>query len=178
MTAAGLVLSAWLALAVWSMSPYAEWLDHARIEDIAAPLTVRLAVFTLGWTLMIIAMMLPGTLLLLARCLENKPFSARRIAPVILAYLAVWMVFGSFSYLGDSVLHEIVEQVPALAGAIAPGSRAAGGHLPVDPDEARLSVEMPSPKAQRSSLWHSQAAEACGCWDCGMACSASEAVGR
>ncbi len=119
-TAASLVLAAWLALAVWSISPYAEWLDHHRIEDIAAPLTVRLSVFTLGWTLMIIAMMLPGTLLL-ARCLENKPFSARHIAPVILAYLAVWMVYGSFSYLGDSVLHEIVDQVPALAGAIAPG---------------------------------------------------------
>ena len=40
---------------------------------------------------------------------------------MILAYLAIWMVFGSFSNLGDSVLHEIAEQVPALAGVIAPG---------------------------------------------------------
>jgi len=70
---------------------------------------------------MVIAMMLPGALIVLARCLENKPFSARRAAPVILAYLAVWAVFGSFSYLGDSVLHEMVKQVPALAGVIAPG---------------------------------------------------------
>ena len=120
MTAASLVLSAWLALAIWSLSPYAEWLDHAQIENIAAPPTVRLVVFTLGWTLMIIAMMLPSTLLLLDRCLGNKPLSTRRIAPAILAYLAVWTVFGTLSYLGDGVLHEIVEQVPALAGVIAP----------------------------------------------------------
>jgi len=120
-TAASLVLAAWLALSVWSLSPYAEWLDHARIEAIAAPPTVRLVVFTLGWTLMIIAMMLPATLLLLACCLEDKPLSIRRLAPVILAYLAVWAVFGSVSYLGDSALHEIVERVPALEGVIAPG---------------------------------------------------------
>jgi predicted metal-binding membrane protein len=60
-------------------------------------------------------------LLLLADCLENETFSVRRIAPLILAYLAVWTVFGSFSYWGDTVLHEFVEQVPVLAGAIAPG---------------------------------------------------------
>jgi predicted metal-binding membrane protein len=121
-TAASLILSAWLALAVWSLSPYAEWLDHSRIEDIAAPPTVRLAVFTLGWTLMVIAMMLSGTLLLLARCFENKAFSVRYIALAILAYLAVWTVFGSLIYLGDSVLHEIVERAPTLAGIIAPGT--------------------------------------------------------
>ncbi len=98
-----------------------KWLDHARIQEIAAPLTLRLAVFTLGWTLMIIAMMLPGTLMLLARCLGNEPFRARRIALLILAYLAVWTIFGGFSYWGDTLLHEFVEQVPALAGVIAPG---------------------------------------------------------
>jgi predicted metal-binding membrane protein len=120
-TAASLVLSAWLALALWSLSPYAEWLDHSQIEEIAAPPTLRLAVFTLGWTLMIIAMMLPSTLLLLDRCLENQPLSARRIVPVVLTYLAVWTVFGSFIYLGDSALHEMVERVPALEGVIVPG---------------------------------------------------------
>jgi predicted metal-binding membrane protein len=53
--------------------------------------------------------------------LENHLLSASRIAPAILAYLAVWTAFGTLSYLGDGVLHEMVEQVPALAGVIAPG---------------------------------------------------------
>lgn len=121
LTAASLVLTAWLVLAVWSLSPYEQWLDHARMEEIAAAPTVRLAIFTLGWTLMIIAMMLPGTLLLFARCFKNEPLSARRIVPLILPYLAVWAAYGSFNYWGDTVLHEFVEHHPALAGAIAPG---------------------------------------------------------
>jgi predicted metal-binding membrane protein len=119
--AAGLILLAWLTLAIWSLSPYAEWLEHTRIEAIAPPLSVRLAIFTLGWTLMVVAMMLPTTLLLLARGLENKPFRRLQTMPAILAYLAVWAVFGSLSYLGDGALHEVVEQSPALAGFIAPG---------------------------------------------------------
>lgn len=119
--AASLILSAWLALAIWSLSPYAGWLDHAQLEEIAAPLTLRLGVFALGWALMVIAMMLPGILLLLERCLGDIPASARHIVPVIVAYLAVWTAFGILCYLGDGILHEVVEQVPALAGVIAPG---------------------------------------------------------
>jgi predicted metal-binding membrane protein len=117
---ASLVLTAWLILAVWSLSPYAEWLNHAQMEHIGASLTVRLAVFTLGWMLMVIAMMLPSTLPLI-RNLGDRSFSTYRIAPFLLAYLMVWTVFGNLSYIGDSMLHEIVEQSPALEGMIAPG---------------------------------------------------------
>ena len=70
---------------------------------------------------MIIAMMLPGTLLLIARCWGNGAFSASHITPMILTYVIVWTVFGSFSYLGDSALHVLVDRMPALAGVIAPG---------------------------------------------------------
>jgi predicted metal-binding membrane protein len=47
--------------------------------------------------------------------------SAHRIALFLLAYLTIWTIFGGFSYWGDTLLHEVVEQVPALAGVIAPG---------------------------------------------------------
>jgi predicted metal-binding membrane protein len=120
LAAASLVIMAWLILAIWSLSPYAEWLDHSRIEDIPAPLTTRLAVFAIGWALMIVAMMLPGTLLLLAHCAETERLNLRRSVPVILAYIGSWMLFGSLNYLGDSVLHEIVERVPDLAIVVAP----------------------------------------------------------
>ena len=76
-TTASLVIAAWLALAVWSLSSYAEWLDHARMDEIAAPLFVRMAVFTLGWTLMVIAMMLPGTLWVV-RGLDSKSYPLSR----------------------------------------------------------------------------------------------------
>jgi predicted metal-binding membrane protein len=35
--------------------------------------------------------------------------------------VAVWTVFGGFNYLGDSLLHEIIERVPEMAIAVAPG---------------------------------------------------------
>lgn len=120
MAAAGLTLAAWTVLAAWSLSPYAEWLEHAEMEHLPAPPAVRVAVFALGWTLMIVAMMLPATLLLLARS-QNGRDDLRRLLPVIAAYLAPWLVFGVFSYLGDSALHEIVEHNPAVAPLIAPG---------------------------------------------------------
>jgi predicted metal-binding membrane protein len=121
MAAGGLVLLAWLALAAWSRSPYAEWLDHGEIQHIAAPAAIRLAVYTLGWALMIISMMLPSIVLVLARSLENRQVTLRSVAPVIVTYMAVWTVFGVLSYVGDSILHEVVEERPALASLIAPG---------------------------------------------------------
>ena len=119
-TAIGLVLLAWLILAVWSASPYACWMDHGRAEELAAPLAARLAVFTLGWTLMVVATMLPGALLLLARGTDHASLRSHRLAAFVLAYLAVWTIFGGLSYLGDRLLHELVEQAPALADVVAP----------------------------------------------------------
>ena len=114
------VLAAWVVLTAWGMSPYAEWLDHAEMAHLPAPASLRLAVFTLGWTLMVVAMMLPATLLLLRRCVGDQPLVIGRLGAVILAYLAIWIVFGSLSYWGDSLLHEIVERVPSLGRVIAP----------------------------------------------------------
>jgi predicted metal-binding membrane protein len=119
--AASLIITFWLALAIWSLSPYAGWLDHSRIEELAVPLTIRLAVFAIGWALMIVAMMLPGTLLLLARCSDDKSSSILHDIPIILAYTTVWTVFGGFNYLGDRLFHEIVERVPEMAIVVAPG---------------------------------------------------------
>src|SRR5574341_948567 len=66
-----LVLSAWVVLAFWGASPQAGLLHHEEItagpgtgERIFSPVS-RLLVFVFGWTLMTIAMMLPGTLPLL-----------------------------------------------------------------------------------------------------------------
>jgi len=121
LAAASLIAASWLVLAVWSLSPYAEWLDHAEMQHIDAAPAIRQGVFILGWTLMITAMMLPGTLLLLTRCLNNEPWNTRHLLPLVVPYLVVWAAFGSFSYWGDAGLHEAVEHHSAVAGAIAPG---------------------------------------------------------
>ena len=119
--AAGLVLAAWGVLIAWGMSPYAEWLDHAEMAHLPAPASLRLVVFALGWTLMVAAMMLPATLLLLRRSVGDQRFAMGSLWPVILAYLAVWLVFGSLAFWGDSLLHDLVHQVPSIGRFIAPG---------------------------------------------------------
>ena len=119
--AVGVVLAAWVLLVAWGMSPFAAWLDHAEMAHVPAPLALRLAVFSLGWTLMVVAMMLPATMLLLWRCVGVHPVTRGRLGPVILAYLAVWIAFGCLALWGDSLLHELVEQAPSLGRFIAPG---------------------------------------------------------
>jgi predicted metal-binding membrane protein len=72
-----LCLLAWLALAVWSASPWQRLLDHGNWSDLAWLAALCRAVpagealvpalaYALAWLLMIAAMMLPTTLPLLA----------------------------------------------------------------------------------------------------------------
>ena len=62
LTLAGLIVAAWAALAIWGASPYARLLSHQELAEGEFSLAFTLTVFVLGWTLMIIAMMLPSSL--------------------------------------------------------------------------------------------------------------------
>jgi predicted metal-binding membrane protein len=117
---AALVLAAWLALAVWGLSPFAELLGHrdSGAIDLATP--VRLLVFVFGWTLMTVAMMLPASLPLVnlfRRFVLHRPDGARLLLLLIVGYLVVWVEFGLLAYLGDGVLHFVLNQAPALQAA-------------------------------------------------------------
>ena len=112
------------------------------MAHLPAPASLRLAVFTLGWTLMVVAMMLPATLLLLRRC-GDQPLVIGRLGAVILAYLAIWIVFGSLSYWGDSLLHEIVERVPSIGRVIAPCVLLLAGFLSTDAAEGGMPGQVP-----------------------------------
>jgi len=113
----GFVLSAWGILAIWSLSRYAVLLDHHTIGEGDLPLAARLAIFIIGWALMILAMMLPRSFLMVSWAFPKKPQPARRDplpCPYLLGYLVVWIAFGGFIFLGDAVLHEWVEHSPVL----------------------------------------------------------------
>jgi predicted metal-binding membrane protein len=105
---------AWLALVVWGASPYAGWLDHAALGEPGAALALRLPVFVLGWTLMTIAMMLPGSLPmvnLFRRFVATRPDGRALLARLLVGYLAVWAAFGVAAYLADAGLHAAVARV-------------------------------------------------------------------
>ncbi len=114
---AGLVFSAWAALAAWGASPFAPLLSHHALAGGGLTL-LRLAVFAAGWLLMTIAMMLPGSLPLvnLFRALvAGRADGTTLIVSLIAGYLMVWIAFGVAAFAGDAVLHVAVERSAAAA---------------------------------------------------------------
>jgi predicted metal-binding membrane protein len=115
-----LVLSAWAALAVWGVSPFAGLLSHRENGEGTLPLLPRLAIFVAGWTLMTIAMMLPSSLPLInlfRRIVAGRADHAQLMLRLLAGYLAVWASFGVLAYLGDAALHGAVERLPNAAAA-------------------------------------------------------------
>lgn len=114
-----LVLSAWGVLAVWSASPFAGLIDHREsVAQTALSPILRAGIFTAGWALMTVAMMLPGSLPLInlfRRVAGARANPARSMALLLLGYVGMWTVFGLVAYLGDVQLHEAVERLPQLA---------------------------------------------------------------
>lgn len=119
-----LVVSAWAALAVWGTSPFSGYLSHARIGETDISPILALVVFAFGWTLMIVAMMLPSSLPLVNlfhRFVIMRPDRARLLLLLGAGYLAVWTVFGVAAYAADIGIHEAVganEPLRAASGAI------------------------------------------------------------
>jgi predicted metal-binding membrane protein len=117
----GLIVGAWGALALWGASPYANLLGHeASAAADGGALALRLPAFVLGWLLMTIAMMLPGSMPLVnifRRMVLARPERNRLLARLLLGYLAVWALFGVAAYLADVGLH-------ALAARLSPGPTA------------------------------------------------------
>ena len=111
------VLAAWAILVLWSRSPYANLLDHTTIGEGDLSPVVRLPIFLAGWTLMVLAMMLPIELpriRRIERVSSRLPAESGFLFRYLLGTLAVWLVFGGLLYAGDSALHEIVERSPLL----------------------------------------------------------------
>jgi predicted metal-binding membrane protein len=104
-----------LAIWVWQASPYGRYLHH---ETPALNLPLEVGLFSAGWLLMVVAMMLPTTIPLVA---TFAMFVSRRRRPGILVallvagYIATWSAFGAAAFVADRVLHALVVSIPLLA---------------------------------------------------------------
>ncbi len=114
---AAIITLCWLALIAWGLSPYGQYLDHQLLGDGTVTFSPEYATiagfFVAGWTLMTVAMMLPTVipLLLLFRRLTASRAEARLLTAWLIAgYLAVWILVGTVSHLGDFALHALVER--------------------------------------------------------------------
>jgi predicted metal-binding membrane protein len=110
-----LAAAAWLALWAWEGSPGGHYLHHAGG---GGPVPLEAALFTGGWMLMIVAMMLPSSVPLV---LTFRALVARRrrpdllVALLLIGYLLVWGAFGLGAWLADRSVHAAVDALPWLA---------------------------------------------------------------
>ncbi|MDQ6795145.1 MAG: DUF2182 domain-containing protein [Chloroflexota bacterium] len=110
-----LAVAAWLVLWFWEGSPAGHYLHHAGG---GGPVALEAALFTGGWVLMIVAMMLPSSVPLVV---TFGALVARRrrpdllIALLLVGYLLVWGAFGLGAWLADRGVHAAVDALPWLA---------------------------------------------------------------
>lgn len=112
---AGIAAAAMLALLVWESSPYGPLLHH---ESQSTSVLLGGALFTVGWLLMIVAMMLPSSLplvILFSALVRRRQRPYRLVTLLLLGYLLVWTAFGLAAWAGDRAIHAIVDAVPWLA---------------------------------------------------------------
>lgn len=110
----GIAGAATLALLIWEGSPYGHYLHHDTPGT--APL-VGAGLFTIGWLLMIVAMMLPSSLplvVLFAALVRRRQRAYRLVGLLLLGYLTVWTGFGLAAWLADRGVHLAAASLPWL----------------------------------------------------------------
>jgi predicted metal-binding membrane protein len=125
---------AWLALWLGEASPYGRYLDHESALDGAAGTALpALALFVTGWTLMVIATLVPTATPLMSdfgRVVRKREHPRRLQAQLVAGFVGVWALFGYGAFVADSLVHGAVAGLPWLAERpqlIAAGVLAAAG---------------------------------------------------
>jgi predicted metal-binding membrane protein len=144
LVASSLILAAWVTLTVWQRSDFAELLGHESIGNHHSTPGGQALAFLLGWLLMTVAMMLPGSLPALnayARQIRHRMQSSKLVGLTILGYLIPWITFGLLAYFGDTFLHHLAEPsapLGAYSEMIAPLTVLIAGIYQFTPVKRRL----------------------------------------
>ena len=107
--------AAWLALWLWGSSPYGRYLHH---EGGIGPLPLEAALFSAGWVLMIVAMMLPSSVPLVmtfGALVRRRRRPDLLVCLLLVGYLVVWGGFGLAAWILDRGIHAAVDAAPWLA---------------------------------------------------------------
>ena len=112
------IVVAWAVALVAQATGTAALVHHDALIEGGPPLWVALPVFVLAWQVMVVAMMLPSTLpmiRLFGAATTSVAKRGRTMGAFIGGYAAVWTLFGALAFLGDDVLHHLVDRTPWLA---------------------------------------------------------------
>jgi predicted metal-binding membrane protein len=113
------IAGAWALAVVAQLTGRAELFGHKALADGDASFGVAIGLFLVGWQLMIVAMMLPSSLPLVRMfraAAANQPHPSMVLAALLGGYALVWTAFGATAFLGDMVLHRLVDELAWLEG--------------------------------------------------------------
>jgi predicted metal-binding membrane protein len=114
---AAIIGGAWLTAGLAQLTGNAGLLHHHALIEDGPPLWLALPVFLVSWQVMIAAMMLPASLpAITGFARASAALSRPRLALVtfLSAFALVWTVFGLAAFMGDVVLHTVVDRTPFL----------------------------------------------------------------
>jgi len=154
----GLIALMWVSLWVWGHSPYARFLNHEKLGHLHG--RPEMLLFVAGWTLMIVAMMLPTSLPLVAlfhSFVRKRPQRAQLVGLVVGGYLVVWTSFGLLVHVTDHDLHHAVSGsawLQAKAWALGAGIVIVAGLYQFAPLKHRCLEKCRSPLAFIMENWH------------------------
>ena len=155
-----LAVIAWFSMWLWATSPYGRYLRH---EGGIAPWPVEATLFSLGWLLMIVAMMLPSSIPLamtFAAIVGRRRRPGRLVGLLLLGYLVVWAGFGLAAWIFDRAVHAAVDAVPWLAAhpqLIVAATLLAAGLWQFSPLRDRCLEECRSPLGFVMNRWRGRA---------------------
>lgn len=156
---AALAVVAWVVLAVWGTSPYARYLDHGAIGQTGLAGAPLAAVVIGGWTLMVLAMMLPTTLPLVRMVGDvgaSRGQQGRLTVALVVGYVSIWVAVGAVAWAGDSLLHVAEDRwlfFAAGAWLLAPASLGVAAVFQMSSLKDRCLSECRSPRGLLLSRW-------------------------
>jgi predicted metal-binding membrane protein len=104
--AVAVAATAWLAILVLEVTGGAAALHHHALLDAGQPPLVAAGLFSVSWTVMVVAMMVPASLPAIARSASLG---------WVVAFALAWAGVGLVGFAGDGLLHRAVDAWPWLA---------------------------------------------------------------
>ncbi|GCE21109.1 DUF2182 domain-containing protein [Dictyobacter kobayashii] len=107
-----LLAASWGLLGIAFLTGHNAWLDHDYLIRASHwPWLLALLVFLLGWQVMLLAMMIPALFsqLLLLPHNDRRPYWPTQ-ALFMAGYAASWTLFAGAAFVGDTLLHGLVNQ--------------------------------------------------------------------
>lgn len=115
---AALVLVAWASLYAWGASPWAAYLHRLHgasgllcLSPLQGSFGTAAALYVAGWTLMVVAMMLPTTLPLAAgfrRMVRTRTNRAQLTLLLLCGYMLAWLAFGVIAWAANQALQAVL----------------------------------------------------------------------